>query len=64
MIAESDSQQADAGDDIDAASAQLPVSARRVLAPPPRVPDKQPANRARRPVLAIVCVLLLGGRSN
>ncbi|MER8491770.1 hypothetical protein NKH53_26505, partial [Mesorhizobium australicum] len=49
MIAESDSQQADAGDDIDAASAQLPVSGRRVFDPPPAGPDKQTPKDQRPP---------------
>ncbi|MER9186504.1 hypothetical protein [Mesorhizobium australicum] len=62
MIAESDSQQADAGDDIDAASAQLPVSGRGVLAAAPRVPDKQPAKRRGQPGRTVVGGKRLAGR--
>ncbi|MBZ9727231.1 response regulator [Mesorhizobium sp. CO1-1-11] len=64
MIAESDSQQADAGDDIDAASVQPPVSARRFIAAPPLVPDQQPAKREGLPVLTFVAVMLLAGLSS
>ncbi|MER9168869.1 hypothetical protein NKI12_16075, partial [Mesorhizobium australicum] len=63
MIAESDSQRADAGDDIDAVSAQLPVSARGVLAAPPRGPAEPTAHRAGRPGRPLGWGLLGGGRA-
>ncbi|TGV14725.1 PAS domain-containing sensor histidine kinase [Mesorhizobium sp. M8A.F.Ca.ET.173.01.1.1] len=60
MIAESDSQRADPGDDIVAAPAQAPAMARRFIAAPPLVPDQRPAKREGLPILTFVVMVLAG----
>ncbi|WP_214476173.1 PAS domain-containing hybrid sensor histidine kinase/response regulator [Mesorhizobium sp. dw_380] len=59
MIAESGSQQADTGDDVDAIAA--PAPARRFIAAPPLVPEQQVARREGLPFLTFVAIVILAG---
>ncbi|QKC94940.1 PAS domain-containing hybrid sensor histidine kinase/response regulator [Mesorhizobium sp. NZP2298] len=59
MIAESDSQQASKGDDVDAVAA--PPAARRFIAAPPLVPEQQLARREGLPLLTFVAIVILAG---
>ncbi|PBB69939.1 hybrid sensor histidine kinase/response regulator [Mesorhizobium sp. WSM4312] len=59
MIAESDSRQANKGDDVDAVAA--PAAARRFIAAPPLVPEQQLVRREGLPLLTFVAILVLAG---
>ncbi|WP_027060217.1 PAS domain-containing hybrid sensor histidine kinase/response regulator [Mesorhizobium loti] len=57
MIAESGTQQADIGDDVDAA----PMPARRFIAAPPLVPEQQVVRPEGLPLLTYVAMMILAG---
>src|SRR5580765_5289680 len=57
MIAESDSQQVDKGDDVDAFAGP----ARRFIAAPPLVPEPQVARRESLPLLTFAAIIVLAG---
>ncbi|QKC81779.1 PAS domain-containing hybrid sensor histidine kinase/response regulator [Mesorhizobium sp. NZP2077] len=57
MIAESDSQQVDKGDDVDA----LAAPERRFIAAPPLVPEQQLARRESLPLLTFGAIIILAG---
>ncbi|TPN55138.1 MULTISPECIES: PAS domain-containing hybrid sensor histidine kinase/response regulator [unclassified Mesorhizobium] len=59
MIAESGSQQADIGDDVDALAA--PAPARRFIAAPPLVPEQQLAGREGLPLVTFFAIVVLAG---
>ncbi|ESY70579.1 chemotaxis protein CheY [Mesorhizobium sp. LNHC221B00] len=59
MIAESGSQQADIGDDVDALAAPSP--ARRFIAAPPLVPEQQLAGGEGLPLVTFFAIVVLAG---
>ncbi|TIM96511.1 MAG: PAS domain S-box protein, partial [Mesorhizobium sp.] len=59
MIAESGSQQADTGDDVDAVLP--PASTRRFVAAPPLVPEPEFSRRESLPFLTFVAIVLVAG---
>lgn len=59
MIAESGSQQADIGDDVDALAA--PAPARRFIAAPPLVPEQQLAGGEGLPLVTFFAIVVLAG---
>ncbi|WP_027056614.1 PAS domain-containing hybrid sensor histidine kinase/response regulator [Mesorhizobium erdmanii] len=59
MIAESDSQQVDKGDDVDAVA--VPAPGRRFIAAPPLVPEQQLVRREGLPPLTFVAIMILAG---